>query len=196
VTGEQLPQWILQRAKKKNIVLSTQAASWLAEQVEGNLLAAAQEIEKLTLLSGDKFDERSLDEIISNNARFDIFTLVDSALNGNAKRSLRIVNNLNEEDTEPTLVLWAITRELRTMADIIQQTQQGQPLASLFSKFRIWDKRQPGARAFIKRNTHMSCCDMLLAAAKIDRIIKGAESGKVWDELERLALKMAGSAII
>ncbi|MEO8400756.1 MAG: DNA polymerase III subunit delta [Gammaproteobacteria bacterium] len=189
IPNEQLPQWIMQRAKKINLTLSLPAATWLAQQVEGNLLAAAQEIEKLRLLqTSDVLDEHTLADIISNHSRFDIFNLVDCILSGNSKRSLQILKNLLAEDTEPTLVLWAITRELRTMAEISKQTQQGIALSVLFNKFRIWEKRQPNARAFLKRNGAEQCWKLLLSAAKIDRIIKGAEVGNSWDEFERLIL--------
>ncbi len=197
VTLEQLPQWIMQRAKKANLTLTIQAAIWLAERVEGNLLAAAQEIEKLCLLQPEgTLDEQALENKIVSHARFDIFNLVDSCLAGNSKRSLAILNSLFAEDTEPTLILWAITRELRSMAELQKQTQQGVALSNLFSQFRIWEKRQPPVRAFLKRATAARCWEWLLAAAKIDRIIKGAETGKVQDELERLVLSMTANVIL
>lgn len=197
VTTEQLPQWIIQRAKKANLTLTNQAAGWLAERVEGNLFAAAQEIEKLALLQPNGIvDEDILEKQVMNHARFDIFNLVDSFLLGNSKRSLLILNNLFDEDTEPTLIMWAITRELRSMAELLKQVKQGAALSSLFSQFRIWEKRQPPVRAFLKRATPSQCWDWLLHAAKIDRIIKGAEIGKVQDELERLILSLTGNAII
>ncbi len=187
INREQLPAWILARAKKSGLTLAKPAADWLAEQVEGNLFAAAQEIEKLCLLqTSDALDECTLEKMISNNARFDIFNLVESMLLGNTARSLKILANLREEDTELTLLLWALSRELRTMAEIAKQLQQGIALSQLFSQFRIWEKRQPSVRAFLKRNSYEKCCQFLLVAAKIDRLIKGAEIGNAWDELERL----------
>ncbi len=189
VTAEQLPQWIMQRAKKANLLLSQKAALWLAGCVEGNLLAAAQEIEKLCLLQPEgTLDEEALENIVMNHAQFDVFNLVDSLLVGNSKRALAILKNLFAEDTEPTLILWAITRELRTMAELLKQTQQGVALSSLFSQFRIWEKRQPSVRAFLKRTTVARCWEWLLHAAKIDRIIKGAEMGHIQNELECLVL--------
>jgi DNA polymerase-3 subunit delta len=197
VTLEQLPQWIMLRAKKAKLTLTIQGAIWLAERVEGNLLAAAQEIEKLVLLQpAGTLDEYLLEKTVVSHARFDIFNLVDSFLSGNSKRSLAILNSLFAEDTEPTLILWAITRELRTMAELQKQSQQGVTLSSLFSQFRIWEKRQPPVRAFLKRATAAQCWEWLLHAAKIDRIIKGAETGKVQDELERLVLSMTANVIL
>lgn len=193
INAEQLPQWIMQRAKNLQLLLTPGAASRLAQQVEGNLLAAAQEIEKLCLLQPDGvLDEKALEEIIANHAHFDIFNLVDSVLAGNSKRSLHILQNLFAEDTEPTLIIWALARELNTMADVGKQVQQGAMLPSLFAKYRIWDKRQTPVRAFLKRCSPVQCWDFLIHAAQIDRIIKGAESGNVEDELERLVLGMSG----
>lgn len=194
VTAEQLPQWIMQRAKKSHLLLTNEAAARLAHQVEGNLLAAAAEIEKLCLLQPKGIlDADALENIIANHAHFDIFNLVDSVLAGNGKRSLHILQNLFAEDTEPTLINWALTRELNTMAELGKALQQGNALSGLFGQFRIWEKRQPTVRAFLKRCTPAHCWDFLLQTAAIDRIIKGAESGHIQNELERLVLKMTGS---
>jgi DNA polymerase-3 subunit delta len=197
IPPEQLAQWILQRAKKINLPLAPQAANWLAQQVEGNLLAAAQELEKLVLLRPQStLTEMTLENIIMNHAHFDVFTLVDSILIGNAKRALHILQTLFAEDIEPTLILWSITRELRTLSSIQTQIQQGTALSMLFSQWNIWEKRQAGARAFLKRATAAHCWQWLFKAAKIDRIIKGAERGNVQDELEQLVLSISGNAII
>jgi DNA polymerase-3 subunit delta len=192
INAEQLPQWLMQRAKKTNLTLTKAAADFLAAEVEGNLLAASQEIEKLNLLqTNTTIDEKIISESISDNARFDIFNLVDSALIGNSKRCVRILKNLEEEDVEPVLVLWALTRELRTLAEIAKQQAQGNPIGSLFSKYRIWEKRQPAVRAFLQRNQQKSCWSLLASASSIDLIIKGAEPGNVWDALQDLTLRMA-----
>jgi DNA polymerase-3 subunit delta len=199
---DQLPNWIMQRAKKSALTLTPDAAKLIADQVEGNLLAAAQEIEKLVLLqSGTQdapitLDAAAIAKIISDNARFDIFSLVECALAGNGSRSLRILDNLQAEGVEPVLVLWALAREVRTLAELARQTRQGVQLGVLFSQFRIWEKRQPGVRRFLQQNTQRGCWKLLLESAKIDRIIKGAAMGKVWNELKQLALKIAGNDII
>lgn len=188
---EQLPQWIMQRAKKLGLTIAKPAADMLASQVEGNLLAASQELEKLSLLQIDgTITTETIETAVSDNAHFDIFILVDSALSGNRKRSLRILENLHAEDTEPTLILWALTREIRTLADIAKQTKQGSTLSSLFAKYRIWEKRQANVRAFLQRNSLQKCWELLKDAAQIDRMIKGAETGNVWDGFQSLLLKM------
>lgn len=189
VSSEQLPAWITQRAKKLNLVLTQAATHLLAHQVEGNLLAASQELEKLSLLQlSNPVNETQISECFADNAHFDIFALVDSFLVGNQKRSLRILRNLAAEDIEPTLVLWALTREIRTLANMSQQVEQGVTLSALFPKYRIWEKRQPLVRAFLQRNKRVNCWNLLVKAAQIDRIIKGAESGDVWREFEKFVV--------
>lgn len=189
ITIEQLPAWILQRAKKLNLNMTKAAADILAIRVEGNLLAAAQELEKLSLLNEEVINDQVIENAVTDNSHFDIFSLVDSALAGNTQRSLKILHNLAAEDTEPTLVLWALTREIRTLSDIAKQVKQGVSLASLFPKFRIWEKRQPNVRAFLQRHNLEQCWELLTSAAQIDRMIKGAEKGNIWDALSQFILK-------
>lgn len=189
ITLDQLPSWISQRAKKMDLNMTKDAAELLAILVEGNLLAAAQELEKLRLLKTiQTIDVAVIEETVMDHAHFDIFSLVDSALAGNTKRCLRILQNLEAEDTEPTLILWALTREVRTMAEMAKQVSLGISLGSLFPKFRIWEKRQASVRAFLQRHRQESCWAFLIEAAEVDRMIKGAESGNVWDRLGKVFL--------
>lgn len=191
IHADQLPSWIVQRAKKLNITITQKGAEYLASQMEGHLLAAAQEIEKLALLQPNgTLDEKTIADIVTDNARFDIFTLIDNTLSGKTVRSLRILKNLSDEDTEPTLILWAFTRELRTLAEIKKQSTSN-TLAHLFASFRIWEKRQPAVKAALQRFELSEFWDFILDANKIDQIIKGVESGNVWDALEKLVIKLS-----
>ncbi|MDR3477507.1 MAG: DNA polymerase III subunit delta [Gammaproteobacteria bacterium] len=194
---QQLPTWIMQRAKKAGLQFTPDAAKLLADQVEGNLLAAAQEIEKIGLLQiTGVIDHHAIAQAVTDNARFDIFSLVECALSGNSQRCIRILDNLRAEDVEPILILWALAREVRTLADIAKQMKQGAPLNTLFSKFRIWEKRQPSVRRFLQQHSQADCLTLLAHCAKIDRIVKGAQTGNAWDELQLLTLKLTGSVII
>jgi len=194
ITLEQLPAWIMQRAKGMQLNIALDAAKLLAELVEGNLLAAAQELDKLALLQNEGVITSALiEKAVSDNAHFDIFGLVDCALSGNSKRSLRILQNLQAEDAEPILILWALTREIRTLAAIARQTQQGTTLASLFAKYRIWEKRQNNVRRFLQHHNTKSCWQMLSAAAQIDRQIKGMSPGDPWLAIQQLVLNMTSA---
>ncbi len=192
MTPDQMPAWIAQRAKKINLNLTKQDAEWLASQMEGHLLAAAQEIEKLSLLQPNgTLNNQAIQTAVTDNARFDIFSLIDSALLGKTNRVLRILQNLADEDTEPTLILWALTRELRTLSELQKKIAEGSSLASLFSSFRIWEKRQPNVKAALQRHKKNDLWSLLIDAAKVDRIIKGAEVGNIWDELRNLVIKIS-----
>lgn len=197
INPEQMPAWIMSRAKKLNLTITKQGAEWLAAQMEGHLLAAAQEIEKLSLLQPNgTLDFQTIQEAVTDNARFDIFNLVDSALLGKTDRTLRILQNLCDEDVEPTLILWALTRELRTLAELQRKIAEGGVLSNLFNAFRIWEKRQPIVRAALQRHKQTHYWDLLIHAAKIDHVIKGAETGNVWDELSKLIIGIAQKPLV
>jgi DNA polymerase-3 subunit delta len=196
VDAGQLPGWIMQRGKQTGVILTPDAAKLLAEQVEGNLLAAAQEIEKLALLqTSGIINASTIEDTVTDNARFDIFGLVDAALSGDAQRCIRILTHLQAEGSEPILVLWALAREIRTLMAISRESA-GTSLASLFGKYRIWEKRQRGVRQFLQKHPLASCRKLLLMCSKIDQIAKGAKRGNVWDALQLLALQMAGNDIL
>jgi DNA polymerase-3 subunit delta len=196
VPPEQLPQWLMQRARRAYFSLTPAAANRLAALVEGHLSAAAQEIEKLSLLApGATLDEQAIETMAADNARFDIFNLVDSALAGNRQRCWHIIQNLAAEDIAPTLVLWALTRELRSLAEIHQQVRQGKAFPDIFTRMRIWPKRQPAVRAFLQRHSLTRCWDFLSQGARIDQVIKGVMPGNVWNELGDFVLGMAGVTI-
>lgn len=197
ISPDQMPAWIIQRAKKINLNLTKQDAEWLASQMEGHLLAAAQEIEKLSLLQpSGTLNNQTIQTAVTDNARFDIFALIDSALLGKTNRTLRILQNLADEDIEPTLVLWALTRELRTLAELQKKLAEGSSLTTLFTSYRIWEKRQPHVKAVLQRHKQSDFWDLLIHAAKVDRMIKGAEVGNVWDELRCLVLKISRKAFM
>lgn len=189
IQATQLPQWIIQHAKKINCTLSTETAQLIAQQSEGNLLAASQEIEKMALLQlSDKSltDKNSLS--MTDNACFNVFDLVESFIAKNSARALRILRNLIDEDVEPTFILWALTRELRMLSQMSEQLKQGVSFASLCQQFHIFEKRQASLRAFLNRVPTEMCYQLLLKTAEIDRLIKGAEKGNVFSAFENLIL--------
>jgi len=199
ITREQLPQWIEQRARELNLSLSLTSAKWLADQVEGNLLAAKGELEKLSLWQMEETktsDETSLTQMIKEQSRYDIFQLTDAALQGDLSRSKRILHSLLNTDTETVLILWAITRELRLLMRLMHELSTGKNLATLFQQFYVREKSKPAYHAFIKRHSLQSCTALLRIASRIDRLIKGAARGNSEDTLEALILGMAGTATI
>jgi DNA polymerase III subunit delta len=191
VTKDQLPQWICNRAKKYKIQFNLDAANLLADYIEGNLIAASQAIEKIYLLRPQKaIDIEIVETILTDESRFSVFDLVENLIGGNKSRALHILETLQNDGTEPVLILWAITRELRLLAELAQELKQGSNHESLFQKHRIFAKRQAPMRRFLNKFSAENCWESLKQAAELDRVIKGAVSGNVWDSLQMLCLRV------
>jgi DNA polymerase III subunit delta len=192
VTRDQLPQWLHARAKKYKLQLQQDAVNMLADFVEGNLSAAAQAIEKLYLLRPEKtVDCAMVETALTDESSFSVFDLVEHTLTGDKARTLHILENLKNDGTEATLVLWSLTRELRLLADIAREQQEGKTLEYLFQKYRIFTRRQPAMRRALSRMTPDKCWQQLSSAAHIDTLIKGAAPGNTWNALELLCLRLS-----
>lgn len=188
----QLPQWLKLRAQKYKLQFTTDAINLLADYVEGNLIAAAQAIEKIYLLQPQQSVEvEMVNAILTDESHFSIFDFIDSLLAGNSARSLHMLDNLKADGIEPTLILWAITRELRLLAEFAKQIAQGTSYEQLFQKQRVFFKRQPLVRHFLTKFSAMECRQHLRAAAEIDTIIKGISSNNLWNSLELFCLRLA-----
>lgn len=199
LTVQEMPYWIQERARRQNILISHALAHQLAEVYEGNDFEIVQEIEKLALLPPDVLQEVHLDKMQGLHARFDIFQLVECALLGDIQRCTNVLNLIVQEGAEPTLVLWALAREIRLLITCHQQLKQGISLSQFFQKERLWKKRQAAIQVFLKRqSTHQACnlYALLKESAQIDRMIKGAEPGNSWESLERLVLRLAGASVV
>ena len=193
VEAAQMPGWIQARMQARGMQPDPAAVQLLAERLEGNLLAADQELEKLRLLCGEgAVDAEQVEAAVSDSARFDVFALVDAALLGETWRMLRIFNGLRGEGLEPVLVLWALTREIRSLSGMAWLIAQGESLEQALSQYRIWNKRKAPVSAGLRRHSVRRWQGMLYQAAAIERVIKGRAAGAPWDELVQLGLKMAG----
>ncbi|MBU1332879.1 MAG: DNA polymerase III subunit delta [Gammaproteobacteria bacterium] len=198
VDAHQLPQWIRQRLSQAGLSASQEAVDMIAVRVEGNLLAAAQEIEKLKLLAdGNQIDASTVHASVADSARFDVFGLIDAALNGEAAHALRMLEGLRGEGVEPPVILWALAREIRLLAGIAQQFAQGIPLEKAFSSARppVWDKRRPLVSKALQRHTASRWALLLQDAQRIDAQIKGQAVGDPWNALALLTLSITGQRL-
>lgn len=199
VDAQQLPQWINQRLSQAGLSAQRDAVDLIAARVEGNLLAAAQEIEKLKLLAeGNQITVETVQAAVADSARFDVFGLVDAILNGEAAHALRMLEGLRGEGVEPPVILWALARELRLLAGLAQQFSQGVPLDKAFSQARppVWDKRRPLVSKALQRLSAQRWAMLLQDAQRIDAQIKGQAEGSPWTSLARLSLLMAGQRLV
>lgn len=190
-----LPQWIEDRMARAGIAADREAARLLADRVEGNLLAAAQEIDKLALLlAGSSADANAVREAVADSARFDIFQLADVALAGDAARSLRMLDALRAEGVEAVLVSWSLAREIRLLAELAFKVAGGQSPER--ASAGVWPKKkQPMVIRALQRFPVKAWERLLLEVGLVDRQIKGMRRGDPWQNIERLVAAMAGKPL-
>lgn len=208
IDRRRLPSWVSERAARRGFGLSREAAALLAERNEGNLLACAQEIEKLALLHGAA--TLDLDDIlasVADSARFDAFVLVDALLEGDARRAVRVVRGLREEGVSPIQVLGPLTWALRSVAGLAHARAAGGSLPTLLAepRHRMWRSRKEYVARALDRHAVTQWAELLARASGIDRLIKGATSRTEaglkqvprdpWNELCALVLAACGVAI-
>ena len=194
VTPEQLPRWINQRLTQSGINASQAAIEILADRVEGNLLAAMQEINKLTLLSLEgAVDANIMSTVVADSARYNLFAFVDKILDGDAQSAAKALRGLRNEGTEPLALLWAITRELRILNKASHQILLGSAKDKALKTAGVWDKRIPIFRKALSRLSPAHLRMLIHQAGAIDRGVKGLRKADIWDELTTLALSIAGN---
>jgi DNA polymerase-3 subunit delta len=191
VTTQQMPGWIKNRAQHHGLQLSFDATQLLAQHTEGNLLAAAQELDKLRLNYGvGNLDVDQVIESVSGHAHYTVFELVDAALAGDSARGVRIIRSLQAEGTPQPVVLWALGREVRLLAELSEAMQQRQQVAGVFKKHGVWQKRQQAIMDCVHRINLARCYKLLEMLANIDDTIKGKPGLNPWIQIEQLVLRM------
>ena len=191
VDAKNLPRWLQQRVRNAGMSIDDDALQLLCERMEGNLLAAVQEVEKLKLLAADsKITMQTVTEAVSDNARYNLFDMADNALKGNASVSLRMLYGLRAAGTEPPVVLWALVREIRTLYEAQLDCDSGQSTQQALSSRRVWQNRMPLMQAALTRHNTHSLSLLLEQAARADGSIKGFADGKPWDNLSRLVITL------
>ena len=194
IDRSRLPGWIAARMKKQGLQPGPNVADLIADRVEGNLLAADQEVQKLALLLDPGLVQvEDVLQAVADSARYDVFQLVDACEAGNAGRAHRILSGLQGEGAAPVLILWAFVREIRALASVAWQIAHGARAADAMSKARIWPKRQPLARNVLARHRLSDLHRLLRQAASVERIIKGAAPGDPWQALTDLVGRLAAS---
>lgn len=208
VKPHELPGWIDRRLRSRGFAPDRDAVAYLAERGEGNLLAAAQEIDKLALLlrgagaeparkgaaaarGSLSLDVQTLESLVADASRYDVFRLIDAAMNGQAPMVLRVVAGLRAEGEAVPGLLGLIVMELHRGAALARVQARGGNLSAAFKAQRVWDAKQPMYKRALQRHLPESWDAMLAQAGLVDRIAKGRAPGDAWRSLERLMLALA-----
>jgi len=194
VSPRDLPGWINARMKQAGLQPDRDAVQLIADRVEGNLLAAQQEIEKLRLLHGEgSITAENVDAAVADSSRFDVYKLVDAAVGGNPSRALRILNGVRSEGVEPVIVMWALIRELRTLANLADSIRNGTDLSSAMRQARVWQNRQGLVRACIGRHQSGDFYTLLKRSRDADAAAKGQMRADPWQLATDIVLDLASA---
>jgi DNA polymerase-3 subunit delta len=191
-----LPGWIGVRLAAQGQSVDRQGLDFIADRVEGNLLAAHQEIQKLGLLhEPGKLTLEQVHDAVLNVARYDVFKLSEAMLAGDAARLVRMLEGLKGEGEALPLVLWAVAEEIRTLLKLKAAMAQGRPLGALLKEYRIWGPKERLMEPALRRISLAALEQALQDAAQVDKMIKGLRArdfaGDAWDAMLQLALKVA-----
>ena len=187
----ELPGWIAGRLRRQQQSADPEGLRFIAERVEGNLLAAHQEIQKLGLLyPAGALSLAQIREAVLNVARYDIDGLREALLTGDSSRLTRTLDGLQHEGEAPPLVLWAMSEEIRALYAIKSGVERGQPLEGLLRDAKVWGPRQAQVKRAVQRLSAETLGAALTHAARIDRLAKGIGHGNIWEEFLRLGLRL------
>jgi DNA polymerase-3 subunit delta len=192
----QLPAWIGNRLAAQGQSADRQGLDFIADRVEGNLLAAHQEIQKLGLLhEPGRLTFEQIHDAVLNVARYDVFKLSEAMLAGDPARLARMLDGLKGEGEALPLVLWAVAEEIRTLLKLKSGMAQGRPLGVLLKEYRIWGPKERMMEPALRRISLPTLEKALQDAAQVDKMVKGLRSkafaGDAWDAMLQLALKVA-----
>jgi DNA polymerase-3 subunit delta len=197
-----LAPWLMQRLAQVGLRVKggeegERTLKFFADRVEGNLLAAHQEIQKLSLLypsSSDAPKELSFQEIeaaVLNVARYDVFKLSEAVLSGNLARTQRMLDGLQAEGEAEVLVHWAIQEDIRNLHRVRSLMDEGKPLPMALQEARVWGIKQRLYERILPRLTTLDSANLLHAAHQVDGIVKGLKSPgwpqQPWVALHQLA---------
>ena len=188
VTRDELPEWLAERLARQNQKASVETLEWLADRVEGNLLAARQEVEKLALLlPPGEVTLQSIRDAVTDVSRYERDTLLEAIHAGDAGRVARVVASLKAEGEPLPLLLWVLAEELRLMMALSANQRPRRFIPPDRMSALQQTTRRHGAASFDRE---------LLRAHRIDRMIKGIETGDPWDSVIELALGIAGKPVL
>ena len=197
---EELPNWLNTRLKAAGISASRDAVAMLADRVEGNLLAAVQDIERIKLAYADnngtakQLEASDIVDFVNDNSRLTSFDLIDATLLGETSRAQKILQGLRAEGVHPLPILATFTRELDSLLPMLAQKEQGQTSEVIMRNARVWSNRKTAVKSSLARLSKSEAWQLLHHARLIDGAIKGINLANPWDELSLLSLRLSGAS--
>ena len=197
VDRSRLPGWVRGRFKEAGLSPSKEAVDALVDRVEGNQLAAVQEIERIRLISNNT--EISAEEVVNSvadAARFDVFMLIDAALAQDAPRVVKVSDGLRAEGAAPILVLAMVAREVRMLLAMTDQKRVGGDIGKLMRAYRVFPKRKPIVERCVAARTYQEILGLMPLLVNADRMAKGMTVGDPWTCIREILLSIAGVNVV
>lgn len=192
VNARELPGWLGQRMRKQGMQPEPEVVRILADRLEGNLLAARQEIDRLALLKGEGIvTVDDVMKVVADSSRFDAFTLAENMLAGNLRDGLRVAAGLKRMDTPLPMLLGALLKELKTTEAFRLAMRGGEQETVVFRRLNVWQNRQNTVRAAARRLNTRQLFSAFKQLSLIDRQSKGQAAGDPWQSLETLLLHLS-----
>jgi DNA polymerase-3 subunit delta len=194
VSRERLPQWLSKRLARSGQSADPETLQFIADRVEGNLMAAWQEVQKLSLLlPAGKLEDQAVRKAVLDVARYEVDDLTAALLTGDRAHYVRVVNGLAAEGAALPLLLWALANELRAAHRVVGALARGQTMPDALREGQVFGPRRGWIERAAQRWSASLTQSALVHAARIDRIVKGIERGDPWEELCRLGIALTGT---
>lgn len=193
----QLPRWLGERFRRAGLNADREAVDALIDRIEGNLLAAIQEIERLRLVSdNDRIGLQDIVEGVADSSRYDVFSLIDAAVAQDFPRALKIVQGLKLEGAEPLYIVNMLAREFRSLAGMAVAIERGSTVEAAIGAARVWPKRKSLVARCLRVHDSKTLLGFQRDASRIDKLVKGIGQGDPWTELTNLVLALAGRPVL
>ena len=192
IDAARLPAWLEGRFRQRGLKASQEAVRALAQRVEGNLLAAVQEMEQLRLIAGQgEVTAEMVEASVADSARYDVYKLLDAALAGQQPRVARMLQGLKAEGAEPLYLVNLAAREVRALERMAAQLAGGKSMQATLGEARVWKSRLAPVRRCLERSSVAQLRQTALALGEVDRTVKGLVPGDPWRQLSTLLLALA-----
>lgn len=192
ITAQEMPRWLEQRMRQHGMQPEPEVLQILADRLEGNLLAARQEIDRLALFKGaSRVTLGDVMEVVADSSRFGAFTLVEHMLTGNLRDGLRVAAGLQRMDTPLPMLLGALLKELRVVEAYALAMRSGENETVVFRRLNVWPNRQNTVRAGSRRVGTGQIGAAFKMLSLIDRQSKGQAAGDPWQSIDTLVLQLS-----
>lgn len=188
-----MPKWIAERFRRAGLEADRDAIDAMVERTEGNLLAAIQEIERLRLIATDrKVTLQTIVDGVADSSRYDVFSLIDAAVNQDPRRTLKIISGLQVEGEEVLYITAMLARELRALAAMASQVAGGKSIDAAIGSAHVWPKRKGMVNKCLRARSLGELLEAERGVARVDQMVKGIGTGEPWAELTDVLLILAG----